>query len=32
LAGLGASLLVEANQVAECGEGVIFFAADFIPD
>jgi hypothetical protein len=32
LSGLGGSLLVEANEVADCGEGVIFFAADLTPD
>jgi hypothetical protein len=30
--GPGGSLLVEANEVADCGEGVILFAADLIPD
>jgi hypothetical protein len=29
---LGASLLVEVNQVAECPEGVIFFAAELTPN
>jgi hypothetical protein len=32
LTGLGASLLVEVNPVANCGEGVIFFAATLTPD
>ena len=32
LSGLGASLLVEGNEVADCGEGVVFFAAHLTPD
>jgi hypothetical protein len=32
LTGLGASLLVEVNETANCGEGVIFFAAQLAPD
>jgi hypothetical protein len=32
LTGLGASLLVEANEIADCGEGVVFYAADLTPD
>jgi hypothetical protein len=32
LTGLAASLLVEVNPVANCGEGVIFFAATLTPD
>jgi hypothetical protein len=32
LTGLGASMLVEANEVADCAEGVVFYAAELIPD
>jgi len=32
LTGLGASLLVEVNETADCGEGVVFFAAQLAPD
>jgi hypothetical protein len=32
LTGLGASLLVEGNELNECGEAVVFFAAELIPD
>lgn len=32
LSGLGASLLVEAAETPECGEGVVFFAAQLTPD
>jgi hypothetical protein len=32
LTGLGASLLVEVDETGDCGEGVIFFAAQLIPE
>jgi hypothetical protein len=32
LTGLGASLLVEGNELNECGEAVVFFAAELTPD
>ena len=32
LTGLGASLLVEVDETDDCGEGVIFFAAQLVPE
>jgi hypothetical protein len=32
LTGLGASMLVEGNEVADCPEGVVFYAAELTPD